>query len=291
MATSPRHSSRQHRAPRAIVPPGFVEEPSMELLRALPDGQRIEVLLVRSTNGTTARQQGTLRSVGLKRHTGARVEIRNHARSTPGMLHQVRHLVAVRVADGQESRGTARKRRQQSSHQREGLKMATYKTSGGTSALVSTAGGWSVRIEAHEDSFAMVWPAASGLATLVDWLDSRGARGEAMVGRAGQAPQELDWSGLSDLAAGNAEAPDFVRVDLEELVLTWTDTPRQLPVGKGSAAVHEAGVGASSFDAKLLIALISETAVGEVAAQAQQLVAQARKLLTRLPEGELQLTA
>jgi large subunit ribosomal protein L30 len=56
----------------------------------------VKVTLVRSANGTTERQRGTLRSLGLRR-VGRTVEVRDTPQAR-GMVHRVRHL--VRVEDG-----------------------------------------------------------------------------------------------------------------------------------------------------------------------------------------------
>ena len=56
----------------------------------------MKVTLVKSANGTTERQRGTLVSLGLRR-IGHTVEVRDTPQAR-GMVHRVRHL--VRVEDG-----------------------------------------------------------------------------------------------------------------------------------------------------------------------------------------------
>jgi large subunit ribosomal protein L30 len=54
----------------------------------------IAVTQVRSRNGANQRQRDTLRSLGLRR-IGQTVEV-NDTPQTRGMLHAVRHLIAVK---------------------------------------------------------------------------------------------------------------------------------------------------------------------------------------------------
>ena len=56
----------------------------------------MKVTLVKSANGTTERQRGTLASLGLRR-IGHTVEVRDTPQAR-GMVHRVRHL--LKVEDG-----------------------------------------------------------------------------------------------------------------------------------------------------------------------------------------------
>ena len=63
----------------------------------MAENKQIEITQVRSGIGRPEKHRRTLRALGLKRHQTAVVQ--NDTPQIRGMIHQVRHLVAVREVE------------------------------------------------------------------------------------------------------------------------------------------------------------------------------------------------
>jgi tetratricopeptide (TPR) repeat protein len=171
--------------------------------------------------------------------------------------------------------------------QREEVTAALYIASGGNSALLRTASGWSVRVEAHTGSFAFVWPATASLTDVLALLGDPGADPEVLLGTREAPPQELSWSDAIAALQSSDGLFDFARFDLERLTLTWTRTRRQLPSGPQGQVAHEVGLGIEAFDERMLLELIQGSGVESVVQSASALVRRARTVLFDVPTGNV----
>jgi len=263
----------------------------MGFLRAIPHRDRVQVLLIRDTSDATERLRGTLRTLGLDRaRINWQVEILNDSRATPGALHKIRHLVAVR-ADIKYPPASPRARAHVHPAQ-ELLPMTGYKASGGDSALYDVD-GWPVRAEAHAGAFAMVWPARTSLRALVSWLrDHRVESAGVRLGGPNTAVELHRWAEATlRIEQAGPDEFTFARIDLPHLVVTWSPYLRQLPVNDETHAAAEIGIGAEQFDQAAVAALVEGTGVTAVAERAQAIAGQAGELLADVPRGHVGVAA
>lgn len=118
------------------------------------------------------------------------------------------------------------------------ITVTAYTASGGASALLRTAAGWTVRVEAHQGSFAIVWPAAVPLKDFVRLLPDSDQDVEVLLGVRGASPQELLLVDAMDALDTSGSDVDFARFELDRLTMTWTRQRRHVPprpAGKPSA--------------------------------------------------------
>lgn len=158
-----------------------------------------------------------------------------------------------------------------------------YMASGGASALLRMPDGTTLRIEAHRDSFALVWPARCSLAELVALVErpvDLEPDGEASVLLAdgGGAAREGAYAELRERLVADQDVV-FARLDLADLVVTWNRA--------AADGHHEIGLGAERFDADLFAELLRSSAVGELADWAHGLVREARDVLEAVLDGRL----
>ena len=163
----------------------------------------------------------------------------------------------------------------------------TYIASGGDSALLHVDQGWEVRAEAHQDSFALVWPAVAPLRDILELLGAEAEQAAVLVGFECEAPRELTWNDARSALRFSHRRVDFARVELDRLVLTWTRIPRNLPVVPGNQDVHELGIGAEVLDHGFLVRLIRGSAVEALRETADALVGEAHRVLSAVPTGKL----
>ncbi len=167
------------------------------------------------------------------------------------------------------------------------IRVVTYTASGGESALLRVPEGWVLRAEAHEDSFALVWPASSSTLELLGALGSQISGADVILGFRGETAKELSLEDALSRLQESDQAIDFARFDFDRLVLTWNCAPRQLPEAPSGMNSYEVGIGADIFDENFLIRLVGETAVPPVRNSASLLVRQASEVLASAPPGEL----
>jgi hypothetical protein len=166
-----------------------------------------------------------------------------------------------------------------------------YEASGGASALLRVGGGATLRVEAHQGSFALVWPTHRSPIALADLVarpaDTRpGADTEALVVDGEGAIQEGAFADLRARIADGDDDVKFARLDLADVVITWRHRADPALTGEEDAA-HEVGLGAECFDPQLLRELIETTAVATIASAAGKLVEEARAVLVAVPAGSL----
>jgi hypothetical protein len=166
-----------------------------------------------------------------------------------------------------------------------------YEASGGASALLRVGGGATLRVEAHQESFALVWPTHRSLTALADLVtrpaDTRpGADTKALVVDGEGAVQEGAFADLRARIADGDDDVEFARLDLADVVVTWQHRADPALTGEEGAA-HEIGLGAECFDPQLLRKLIETTAVATIASAAGKLVEEARAVLVAVPAGSL----
>ena len=165
------------------------------------------------------------------------------------------------------------------------LRVAIYKASGGDSALLTTPAGWTIRAEAHTESFALVWPAMATLLDVVALLGDPGPSAVVLIVVRGAAPREFSWAKASALLAASTEQIEFARFDLDRVTLTWSCGRRQLPPEPDGEPMHEVGVGAEVFDEQQLTFLIRGSAVAQVVELATPLLKSAAEVLGYVPTG------
>jgi hypothetical protein len=166
-----------------------------------------------------------------------------------------------------------------------------YQASGGASALLRVGGGATLRVEAHQGSFALVWPTHRSLNALAGLVarpaDIRsGADTGALVVDSEGAVREGTFEDLRARIADGDEEVEFVRLDLADVVVTWRQSADPALTGEDNAA-HEIGLGAEYFDQELLRELIETTAVATIASAAGKLVEEARAVLVAVPAASL----
>jgi hypothetical protein len=166
-----------------------------------------------------------------------------------------------------------------------------YEASGGPSALLRLADGATVRVEAHQGAFALVWPTHLSLTALADLVarpaDTRAGAGTgALVVDGEGSVQEGEFADLRAGITEDAADVEFARLDLADVVVTWQQRADPALTGAEEAA-HEIGLGAECFDPQLLRELIETTAVAPIARAAHRLVEEARTVLAAVPAGPL----
>jgi tetratricopeptide (TPR) repeat protein len=162
-----------------------------------------------------------------------------------------------------------------------------YTASGGASALLRTAAGWTVRVEAHRGSFALVWPAVVPLTDFVRLLPDSDQDVEVLLGVRGTSLQELLLVDAMEALEGSGSDVDFARFELDRLTMTWTRQRRHVPPGPHEDVVHEIGIGAESFDEILLERLLTSSAVEGIAKDSAALLRCAREVLVDIPTEHL----
>ena len=166
--------------------------------------------------------------------------------------------------------------------------VAGYMASGGLSGLLTVPAGWAVRAEAHEGSFALVWPARATVAELLATLVGGSATADVVLGLRGEPAQELTLDEALATIESAPEEVEFARLDFDRLVLTWSRSRLQLPADQQREAAYEVGLGAEVFDEDFLVRVISGTAVSAISESARALVAHSREVLAGVPAGDLQ---
>jgi len=169
----------------------------------------------------------------------------------------------------------------------DGISVVRYTASGGESGLLRVPEGWVLRAEAHEDSFALVWPASGSILELVGALGGQISSADVVLGFRGETAKELSLDDALSHLRGSDEAIDFARFDFDRLVLTWSCTLHQLPEAPPGEDSYEVGLGADIFDEDFFVRLIQETAVPPVRRSASLLVGQAREVLGGASLGKL----
>lgn len=164
-----------------------------------------------------------------------------------------------------------------------------YTASGGASALLHTAGESTLRVEAHQGSFALVWPTYCSLSELTEIVaippDSHpDADTVVLLTNREGAVQETTFADAQGDIGG--EDIEFARLELTDVVVTWNRTADPALTENG-AFVHEIGLGAEHFDPQYLNQLLAQTAVEEISSAATTLVEKAKDVLANTPHGSL----
>jgi len=214
-------------------------------------------------------------------------------RTSEAIEHLTRLLTARERKLGSEHRATRTTRK----HLARAFKAAArtvgevtvtaYTASGGASALLRTAAGWTVRVEAHQGSFALVWPAAVPLKDFARLLPDSDEDVEVLLGVRGTSPQELLLIDAMDALETSGSDVDFARFELDRLTMTWTRQRRHVPAGPQQDIVHEVGIGAESFDEILLERLLASSAVEGIVRDSAELLRCAREVLVDIPTEQL----
>jgi small GTP-binding protein len=167
------------------------------------------------------------------------------------------------------------------------VRVVRYTASGGASGLLHVPEGWMLRAEAHEASFALVWPASGSILELIDALGGVISIADVLLGTRGKPAKELSLDEALSHLRDSDEVIDFARFDFDRLVLTWSCTLTQLPEAPPGEDAYEVGLGADIFDEDFVVRLIRKTAVPPVQRNASLLVRQAREVLDSASSGKL----
>lgn len=173
----------------------------------------------------------------------------------------------------------------------EPLALERYLASGGESALLRLADESALRVEAHVDSFALVWPAKCSLGSLVERVVSEAdiapeAKSMALIVADDGTVEEVGLDeNFSRFSGFDADDIEFVRLDLTDRVVTWRRCADPA-LHSGIDPTQELGLGADWLDHERVRDLLQQTGVESISAAAERLVDAASGVLNRAPGGE-----
>jgi hypothetical protein len=161
-----------------------------------------------------------------------------------------------------------------------------YQASGGQSRLFGLDGGEQFLVEAHSDSFTLLWSTPLSVAL---WLDEMrpilpDRDGRVLVvtdGHADPKPfRSEDW--IRTIAA-KGDAVDFVRIRFPDRMVSWEGRPEDDGVG----GYHEAALLATRLDFEYLAECVRKTGSRDVRARSLELIRESVELLARFPVASL----
>jgi hypothetical protein len=173
----------------------------------------------------------------------------------------------------------------------EAFKLERYLASGGESALLRLGDESILRVEAHPESFALVWPSECSLDSLLERVvgESDIAPGADTMALIVTGDGAVDEVGLDEMLTRSSgpEAGDieFVRLDLTDWVVTWRRTADPALHARVEP-MQELGLGADSLDRERIQHLLEQTGVESISSEAERLVVAAEGVLNLAPGGE-----